>query len=116
MATIISICPYCGIGGVRAPQASIGASATCPKCKSSFTVMPSDGLPGWAKEPPPPAAEPPPSSSTQETKPAAAIGTADVTEPSPILSVEDRPKRKSKPAPAFAPEPESESDHSSVPA
>lgn len=114
MATIISICPYCGIGGVRAPQASIGASATCPKCKSSFTVMPSDGLPGWAKEPPLPAAEPLSSSSTQETKPAAAIGMADITEPSPILPVEER--SKSKPAPAFTPEPESESDHSSVPA
>lgn len=117
MATIISICPYCGIGGVRATQASIGASATCPKCKSSFTVMPSDGLPGWAKEPQPTATEPrPPSSTTEETRPAAAIGMADITEPSPILSVEDRPKTKSKPATELIPEPEAEQDRASVPA
>lgn len=101
MATIVAICPYCRAGGVRAPQASVGASATCPKCKSSFTVMPSDGLPGWAKEPQPakvsgahtPVAEPP--KPTDETKPVAAMGMADVTEPSPILPHDERVKVKS---------------------
>ncbi len=107
MPTIVAICPYCRVGGVRAPDTAIGASATCPKCKSSFTVMPSDGLPGWAK---PPELDPPPtprndplpaSSPLEETRGSAAM--PDVTEPSPVLPSEEKPKSKSKPAPALAP-------------
>jgi hypothetical protein len=102
MPTIVSICPYCRAGGVRAPQANIGASATCPNCKSSFTVMPSDGLPGWAKEPQASPAAPAPAkcASVEETRPAHAMGMADVTEPSPLLSTEERPKPSTAPAPA----------------
>ena len=128
MATIVAICPYCRAGGVRAPQASVGASATCPKCKSSFTVMPSDGLPGWAKEPQPanasgtqvPVVAPP--TPTDETKPVAAMGMADVTEPSPILPPEERAKVKAKlkpkadPTPASEPEPAAEADEQAEPA
>jgi hypothetical protein len=114
MPTIIAICPYCRAGGVRAPASNIGASATCPKCKSSFTVMPSDGLPGWAKEPqasspaPTPAAAPPAPLPVDETQPAAAMGMADVTEPSPTLPREERAKVKAKPKPAPTPEAEPE--------
>jgi len=113
MPTIVAVCPYCRAGGVRAPQSAIGASATCPKCKSSFTVMPSEGLPGWAKEslpaPPGPAPAAPTTSPlpTDETRPVAAMGIADVTEPSPTLPPEERAKvRKAKPAPAPEPAPE----------
>jgi hypothetical protein len=100
MATIVAICPYCREGGVRAPQSAVGASATCPKCRSSFTVMPSDGLPGWASEPQPAA----PTPSAEETKPAAAMGMADVTEPSPVLTTEELPQSRMRSGPA--PEPE----------
>jgi hypothetical protein len=103
MPTIVSICPYCRAGGVRAPQANIGASATCPNCKSSFTVMPSDGLPGWAKEPqaasPPPPAGSVKTASVEETRPAAAMGMADVTEPSPLLPTDELPKTSTSTAP-----------------
>ena len=78
--------------------------------------MPSDGLPGWAKEEQPqPAESPSPSPSTEETRPAAAIGMADITEPSPILPTRERPKKKAKPLPALVPESEpDEPDHASV--
>ncbi len=103
MSTIIAICPYCRAGGVRAPGTAIGASATCPKCKSSFTVMPSDDVPpDWdkpaPKKPTPTFAPPPPS--LAETSPSAAL--PDVTEPSPVIPAEARPR----PAP---PPPEAES-------
>ncbi len=126
MATIVAICPYCRAGGVRAPQASVGASAICPKCKSSFTVMPSDGLPGWAKEPQAanasgthvPVGSPP--TPTDETKPVAAIGMADVTEPSPTLPPEERARVKAKlkpkvdPTPTPQPEPEEQAEPADV--
>ena len=35
---IIATCPYCLEGSVRAPDRAIGLSATCPKCRSSFTI------------------------------------------------------------------------------
>ena len=35
---IIAQCPYCLEGSVRAPDRAIGLSATCPKCRSSFTI------------------------------------------------------------------------------
>jgi hypothetical protein len=68
MSTFVAMCPYCRAGGVRAPQSAVGASATCPRCKSNFTVVPSD-------EPPAP-----PTPETAETRPAPAL-----TEPSPVL-------------------------------
>jgi hypothetical protein len=107
MPTIVAICPYCRVGGVKAPDTAIGASASCPKCNSSFTVMPSDGLPGWAKPPELPSAptarnDPLPSSSPLvETRAAATM--PDVTEPSPVLPAEEKPTSKSKPAPALVP-------------
>jgi hypothetical protein len=77
MSTIVAMCPYCRAGGVRAPAASIGASATCPKCHSSFTVMPSEDVPvrvGTARVVAAPASE---------TTPNAVL--ADETEPSPVV-------------------------------
>src|SRR5262245_14639421 len=115
MPTIVSICPYCRAGGVRAPQSNIGASATCPNCKSSFTVMPSDGLPGWARDPQPaPVPSKPQAAPTDETRPAAAVGMADVTEPSPLLPDDERSQVESRPAtvpaaPALIEEPDEES-------
>ena len=38
------ICPYCGEGKVRAPDAAVGLSATCPRCYSAFTIMASEKL------------------------------------------------------------------------
>ena len=35
---IIATCPYCLEGSVRAPDRAVGLSATCPKCRSSFTI------------------------------------------------------------------------------
>ena len=45
----------------------------------------------------------PPLPPTEETRPAAAIGMADITEPSPILPTRERPKKKAKPLPALVP-------------
>jgi hypothetical protein len=112
MPTIVAICPYCREGGVRAPDTSVGAAATCPKCKSSFTVVPSDDkLPGWAKVPdfsPPPKPtarkEPaPPTSPVDETR--ADARSPDRTEPSPVLPGEPKPKSKAKHQPDAAPTP-----------
>ena len=47
MPMIIAICPYCRAGGVRAGYLA-GHGATCPKCKSSFSVLPEANLPDWA--------------------------------------------------------------------
>src|SRR5206468_2769689 len=84
---IVATCPYCRAGGVRAPDHAAGLSATCPKCKSSFTIIPDVGLPGWSKGDspsiPPPAAPPRP---VEETGPHAAAD--DVTEPSPVLTAD----------------------------
>jgi hypothetical protein len=121
MPTIIAICPYCRAGGVRAPDWNIGASATCPNCKSSFTVMPSDGLPGWAKEEKPPAAAPKPSP-VEETHQAAAVGMADVTEPSPLLSDDaevpppSKARRKPSGETAQVPAPQPADDEAAEPA
>ncbi|MBY0512888.1 MAG: hypothetical protein K2P78_03135 [Gemmataceae bacterium] len=83
---IVATCPYCRAGGVRAPDKCAGMSANCPKCKSSFTIIPDEGLPGWAK---PQAAA--------ETQAHALV--PDVTEPSPVLPAKEPPR----PAPAAAP-------------
>ncbi len=104
MPTIIAICPYCRAGGVRATSYAVGASATCPKCKSNFTLMPEDDPPDWAKcsaeasfSSVPPV-EKPKLPTVAETLPTAAA-LSDVTEPSPVLPA----KLKPKPAPATAP-------------
>ena len=95
--TIVAMCPYCRAGGVRAPEQSIGASATCPNCGSNFTVVPDSGLPGWGT--PKPAAAPAP---TDETRPPAT--TADVTEPSPVVAPASPPRLPSrKGTPSAAP-------------
>src|SRR5262245_37369789 len=113
MPTIVAICPYCSAGGVRAPESAVGASATCPKCGSSFTVMPSDQVPSWASGTPaagggtapnPTPAPGPTAAPSAETLPAAAM--PDVTEPSPVSPDEEKPKRKAKPAPAAGAETE----------
>lgn len=96
MPTIIAICPYCREGGVRAPESAVGVSATCPRCRSNFTVVPSEGAPGWSTSLPSspaqstvPSPEPYPGSaetlSNAETSSSAAWGHADTTEPSPVL-------------------------------
>jgi hypothetical protein len=110
MTTIVAMCPYCRAGGVRAPATAVGSLATCPKCRSSFTVIPSDDpLPGATG----PSASPPVGGG--ETRPAAAL--PDVTEPSPVLSEdEEKPaKRKPKPAVAAPPEPAAESEEPAEP-
>ncbi len=108
MPTIIAICPYCRAGGVRASDSAIGASANCPKCKSSFTVMPEDDLPEWAAKAKPdatsfsapsPEKSKPKSSPLEETSSAASM--ADVTEPSPVLPAEPKPKAAAAPQPAL---------------
>jgi hypothetical protein len=100
MPTIIAICPYCRAGGVRAPDTAMGASATCPKCKSSFTVLPEENLPEWAAKAQPdaksfsaPGPAKPQSSPLAETIENRSL--SDVTEPSPVLPAE--PKRKTGP-------------------
>jgi hypothetical protein len=110
MPTIVAICPYCRAGGVRAPSTALGASAVCPKCKSHFTIVPSEDVPtdweGSARKPvpvPPPA---PASAPLDETRATAAM--PDVTEPSPVLPDEGgkkgKGKRKAKPAAVPIPE------------
>src|SRR5262245_15790992 len=39
---ILAACPYCKVGKVRAPHTAIGASATCPRCFNSFTIVDSE--------------------------------------------------------------------------
>src|SRR5262245_37922102 len=36
---ILAACPYCKVGKVRAPHDAVGASATCPRCYNSFTIV-----------------------------------------------------------------------------
>jgi hypothetical protein len=103
MASVIAICPYCRAGGVRASETAIGASATCPRCKSSFTVLPEDNLPDWAAKAQPGAttfSAPRPQSAPDETRETGSM--PDVTEPSPVLPAEPKeakPKAAPQPAP-----------------
>jgi hypothetical protein len=106
MPTIIAICPYCRAGGVRAPDTALGASATCPKCKSSFTVLPETDPPEWVEQSTPdapsfsaPGPAKPKSSPLEETRTTPAM--PDVTEPSPVLPAEPRKKTEPKPEPAL---------------
>lgn len=86
MLTFITICPYCHAGGVRAPATAAGASATCPKCRSNFTLFPPED---------PPPRSPTPVAVT-ETRLTAAF--PDTTEPSPVLTAEPRPAVTRPPA------------------
>lgn len=93
------MCPYCRVGGVKAPDRAVGWSATCPNCKSSFTIVATETVPAsrpGAPPPPPPTREParPP---VEETRPHALAD--DVTEPSPVLKPEPP-----EPRPAAAPQ------------
>lgn len=98
MPTIVAICPYCRSGGVRAPENALGKSATCPKCKSSFTIIPADDIPpDWDK----PAAPRAKASAVEETRAVAAM--PDVTEPSPVLPAEKGEKARAKPQAASNP-------------
>jgi len=114
MPTIVAVCPYCRAGGVRAPESALGASATCPKCGSCFTVMPSEGARGWAANPTPatsstPTAPVAPPASRpggiDETKPTFAM--SDVTNPSRVVPPE---AKESRPAPTPAPVSEPDDD------
>jgi hypothetical protein len=60
-ATVVAVCPYCRAAGVRAWSAAVGSSATCPKCKSNFTIVADEKLPAWATKP---AAPPAPDAAT----------------------------------------------------
>lgn len=91
---IVATCPYCRNGAVRAPDKAAGLSVNCPKCKSSFTLIPDVGLPGWSKPEAVPAAA--------ETLPFAAAG-EDVTEPSPVL-VAAKPRRAPSAPPVEEPD------------
>lgn len=56
--TILAVCPYCKTGKVRAPRDAVGASATCPRCFNSFTVVDAAtlrGTPAKKKSRTPPA-------------------------------------------------------------
>jgi hypothetical protein len=101
---ITALCPYCRAGGVRAHERAIGMSATCPKCGSSFTVVPTTEKP--VREVPP---EPEPLPFAREEEEVADTrahaATDGVTEPSPVLA----PVRTNAPATA-ALEPEEEGD------
>ncbi|MBN9118917.1 MAG: hypothetical protein J0I06_07120 [Planctomycetes bacterium] len=99
MSTIVAICPYCRAGGVRAPKSALGAVATCPKCKSNFTVIQSENVPAnWDDE-----AGPKPAPVT-ETRAMAAM--PDVTEPSPVLTAGEAKKPRRKPKPVAEPLPD----------
>src|SRR5262245_53803782 len=95
MPKIIAICPYCRRGGVRAQATAIGASAHCPKCKSSFTVLPEDNPPDWAAKANAEAEFFYQSSPLAETR--AAKSLPDRTEPSPIATAEAPPRPKKRP-------------------
>lgn len=91
MPRIIAICPYCRRGGVRARDTAIGASAHCPKCKSSFTVLPEDNPPDWAAKANVEAEFFYQSSPLAETR--AAKSLPDRTEPSPVVTAESTPEK-----------------------
>lgn len=39
---IVSVCPYCNRGRVRASEDDLGTTAKCPSCGSEFTVIPTE--------------------------------------------------------------------------
>ena len=120
MPMIVAMCPYCRAGGVKAPDTAVGRSATCPSCKSNFTVVPSGDAAGQPQRPPdggsrwgPAPAPPKPAWSIERApdKPARTSPAVDetqdhgspvaVTEPSPVLPAE-RPESTEPPTRTFA--------------
>jgi hypothetical protein len=96
---ILAVCPYCHEGKVRAPERALGLSATCPRCHSCFTIVPS--------------AEPAPESAAERP---AALETALTAAPTPgevpaALTARPRPQAvaplppEPTPAPPSPPEP-----------
>jgi hypothetical protein len=81
---ITALCPYCRAGGVRASEQAIGMSATCPKCGSSFTVVPTTDKPVRAVPPPSDDAPLPFAREVADTEQHAPAES--VTEPSPVLT------------------------------
>jgi hypothetical protein len=84
---IIAVCPYCQVGRVRAPERAVGATANCPRCHSSFTVVDSGETEELARQRvsaaqsvPPPAD--PPSQAQVATSPVET--TAVITVPRPL--------------------------------
>lgn len=61
---IVAICPYCRAAGVRAWSAAVGSSATCPKCRSNFTIVADESLPDWAAKSTAPPSPPVPGAAT----------------------------------------------------
>jgi hypothetical protein len=55
---ILAVCPFCNEGKVRAPDDAVGLSATCPRCHSCFTIVPS-APPRASARAPAPAPQPP---------------------------------------------------------
>jgi hypothetical protein len=39
---IVSVCPYCNRGRIRASEDALGTTAKCPACGSEFTVIPTE--------------------------------------------------------------------------
>lgn len=101
MPTIVAVCPYCRVGGVRAPSSAVGASATCPKCGSSFTVMPSEGAPGWSSGPSPQAQQAPPAPQPPPPPQAAPQPTARIGPPAVVASP-PRPTEETRPSSAVS--------------
>src|SRR5262245_6139217 len=52
---ILAACPYCKVGKVRAPADAIGASATCPRCYNSLTIVDSQSPTAFRPSPSKPA-------------------------------------------------------------
>jgi hypothetical protein len=108
MPSIIAICPYCRAGGVRARDTAVGDTATCPKCKSGFTVLPEENPPDWAANAQPGAASfsAPEAADARpalpdETHESGAM--PDVTEPSPVVPAEPKPAGPKSAPPARPP-------------
>src|SRR5262245_18625214 len=108
---IISVCPYCREGKVRAPKEAVGHSATCPRCRCSFTIFPTDEV---ADQPPRPAAAPapepertpPPGHTDPKQETIADVANTDVAVPAAKATAAPALLRRA--APAVAPPPERE--------
>src|SRR4051812_19991554 len=97
---ITALCPYCRAGGVRTHERAIGMSATCPKCGSSFTVVPTTDKP--VREVPPPSDDAPLPFASEIADTRSHSPPDSVTEPSPVLT------RVRTTAPAAEPEEETD--------
>ena len=100
---VVAMCPYCRVGGVKAPERAVGWTASCPNCYSNFTIVPNtDPLPSTKPKPEPKPAPAP--SSVEDTRAHAAA--VDATEPSAVaVAVPPPPVRVAVPAPVAVPFP-----------